>query len=151
MSLPTFQLNCGTSGNAVPTMLMKCGTAGNAVPTLLRACQTIPQGYILIAISLVGCGGAVNINHNQLHIKGEPAPFGEYSFTQGGVLYNVNFALSGDGKGFELYDNGVGFYLRDQSGKGIYTATTASFVAPDDTFVDMCNDFVGTVSFEWGL
>jgi hypothetical protein len=39
VSLPAFQLDCGTKGNAVPTLLMKCGTAGDAVPTLLRACQ----------------------------------------------------------------------------------------------------------------
>ena len=38
MSLPAFQLDCGTKGNAVPTLLLKCGTAGDAVPTLLRKC-----------------------------------------------------------------------------------------------------------------
>jgi hypothetical protein len=42
MSLPAFQLDCGTSGNAVPTLLLKCGTAGDAVPTLLRACAPPP-------------------------------------------------------------------------------------------------------------
>jgi hypothetical protein len=49
VSLPSFQLDCGTSGNAVPTLLLKCGTAGKDVPTLLRACPPpvnpdLPEG-----------------------------------------------------------------------------------------------------------
>ena len=57
MSLPAFQLDCGTSGNAVPTMLLKCGTQANAVPTLLRACtvaSTNPCDYDTILATLSG-------------------------------------------------------------------------------------------------
>jgi hypothetical protein len=43
VNVPTIQLKCGTSGNAVPTLLMKCGTSGLALPTLLMGCTAPPE------------------------------------------------------------------------------------------------------------
>ena len=155
MSLPTFQLKCGTKGNAVPTLLLKCGTQANAVPTMLRACQTIPPDCYLVTISLDACGTPLTYNGIVCNDPAGPPDVVLY-FTMNGELFSIY--VVGDLKGagnanFYLYTwPGTVFFINtDNTGPNGVTSRTFTFPGNAE---NSCHPYgvgnvSGTITLEW--